>query len=396
MPLVTRERWNNKRWTATVCARGSSHVLWGVPASVSIHEELAVQKTADLDGDSVALIGSGEVGQYYDLAGGGRLVWRHVERKDQPHPLSPWEENPGELDHLAEGGARLSCLLLSSVPGKHAWKHRLTLPAGVKLYRQDALTKDEIDAGDVRPNAVVGSYAVYDATGCKIGHILRPCALSEDRSKRVWGSIAIVDGVSLVRFDPKALAELGKNATVYGLDTFGYTSVGASVSGGAPNEMSGYGAWSPAADGTAESVAIYTSNGAGSSATLGIYAGTSAAGALVADTGGGTIIVGWTTQNLDSPTAVYAASSYWLAMNNNTSYGASMHYDLVSGFNEAHKTSTYAVGTLDNPFGTPTLTRSNREGSCYVTYTPASSGIARSKIGRTLADKSPLLGGLVG
>jgi len=165
VPLVTAERWRNRRWSTDIGPRGSRITAWGVPLALRLHDDHAIQAEGDLDGDDDALVGPGRVGRHYDLPGGHRLIWREVKPGDVLHPLRPFEETPGELDHLAEHGVRLSVLRLASVPENPVWRHRLSCPPGTQFVYQPPLMQAQIDEGAERPRAVVGSYVV-SATSC--------------------------------------------------------------------------------------------------------------------------------------------------------------------------------------------------------------------------------------
>jgi len=106
----------------------------------------------------------------------------------------------------------------------------------VKFYYQPELTQKEKDEGAVRPENVVGSYAVYSETKggmnradgkeykCgKVGHIYRP-KLIDAEGKETWGNLHIENGIYSVEipqdFLDKAVYPIKSN------DTFGYTTAG--------------------------------------------------------------------------------------------------------------------------------------------------------------------------
>lgn len=400
MAFVTKRRWNNKRWSTEVDQYGSRHSLWGVPATVAIHEEsrgkIQQQRDIDADPDAAALVGAGGVGRSYDLAGGNKLFWREVTRQaphgdlragaaiggigdtaGQEHPLAPFETEPGELDHLAEGGARVSAMRLASVPADPIWRHRLTLPAGCRLPYQPALTRREIDEGSIRPAAVVNSYAVKDATGCKIAHILRPCAIpaNRDLERRIWGTISITGGVSTVSFDRAALADLGPGALLFGLDTFGYTSVGASTwypSTGRQYDWSGYA--SPA-DGDATAVYIYGWLSPANTITAGISAddgdGGGKAGTLLRDSAATNLTNThqWYQIPLDSSLSITNGTTYHPISNCSATMGSA--YDNAGG-SAWYEFRAYTAGSLADfaSWTSPSL----QNPSAYIEHTPSGGG----------------------
>jgi len=375
VPLVTTERWRNRRWATDLGPRGSRITAWGMPLALRLHDDHPVQAEGDLDGDDEALIGPGGVGRHYDLPGGHRLIWREVKPGDVAHPLRPFERTPGELDHLAEGGVRLSVLRLASVPENPIWRHRLTYPAGTRFVYQPRLTQAEIDEGCVQPRAVVGSYAVLDAEGCKIGHILRPCAISADRTKRVWGAISIEKGVSRVAFRPDDLKALGTGALLFGLDTFGYATLGGAGHLRGARFARAAGPHSPASDGTANEVHIgcNTDGIHAGKATLGFWQDSSNyPGARVGDTGEISVTnssPAWVSATLDSPQpAVYAAQSYWIGLHQDSSLYLYLRYDSGT-LNHRHAETTYVAGEVPDPYPSSSTLTTSRDYSVYIVYT---------------------------
>ncbi|MFW6164290.1 MAG: hypothetical protein ACODAJ_16090, partial [Planctomycetota bacterium] len=212
MPMVTARRWRERGWSeesaGVVAGQAEARVrAWG--AVVRKRLLAAVAAEAAIEG-----------GRRFDLDAHSRLEWTHAP------DLAPFETEPGELAHLAEGGAHLSRLRLSRLPDQTVWQHDLDAP-GLQFTYQPKLPAADIAEGCVRPPAVVGSYAVIATVdGRKVAHIPRPVAVAAS-GNRVWGRIEIVAGVSTVRFDRAALRDRltwgGEGIVIYGLDTFGYT-----------------------------------------------------------------------------------------------------------------------------------------------------------------------------
>jgi len=63
----------------------------------------------------------------------------------------------------------------------------IDLPPKAELYYQPELTQEEIDEGCIRPDWVVGSYAVY-LEGRKLGHFARPHA-TDANGNWTWGTL---------------------------------------------------------------------------------------------------------------------------------------------------------------------------------------------------------------
>ena len=82
-------------------------------------------------------------------------------------------------------------VLLQTKPNTNIFKYKLNKKE-VVWYYQPALTQEEIDEGCVRPDNVVGSYAVYHATKKnneyttgKVCHVYRPKAIDANGDE-VW------------------------------------------------------------------------------------------------------------------------------------------------------------------------------------------------------------------
>ena len=361
MTFVTTQRWNARKWTTTVC-----DVVDGKP-------ELRVNAWGTAIGKRMRVAPTGKAdrarGKRFALSATSAIEWYDSDN------LAPFEETPGELKHLAEFGAHISCLKGDPPPpGKWKWETDLLLPEGVVIAYQPELTTEEKDRGAVRPAAVVGSYAVFDAEGCKIAHILRPCVV-DATGKRVWGTLSIADGVSTVTFRAADVKHLAAPVTIYGLDTFGYTSVGGSYAGWSAANLSTFGPFTAPANGSATAVSIYLTYVGGHSWTLGIYAdngGTPVGGALLRDTAGANDANDWNEQALDSPLAITSASVYWIGHNHATS-SPRIWYDSVAGFSWSYAASAYSAGSLPNPCPSSTV-QANHKCSAYITYTPAGGG----------------------
>lgn len=107
---------------------------------------------------------------------------------------------------------------------------------GLDFFYQPELTQEEIDEGAIRPDNVIGSYAVYhstkggmvDANGkdykCgKAFHIYRPHIIDASGAE-TWGILHIENGIYSVEIPQEFL-----DSAVYPIksnDTFGYESIG--------------------------------------------------------------------------------------------------------------------------------------------------------------------------
>ena len=357
MPFVTEERWRRRSWRVAcldlVEGRAEAVVeAWGV----ELRKRLLHQVQAH---------GSIEGGLRFDLDAYSRLEWRHSET------LAPFETTPGELAHLCEQGAHLTSLRLDRVPDLCEWRHELEAPAGTVFAYQPAPTPAE-EAGEcIRPLAVVGSYAVFAADdGRKVAHIPRPVARDRDGLNPVWGTIRIRDGISTVSFDRAALLALRLPVTIHGLDTFGYTSVGASATGYAG--IVGYlKAYSPASSGDATSMSCYFSSY--SSLNLAKYAlysdAAGSANAFLAETvtcSGPQAVPGWYSANFAAPYGITGGTPLHCALFSNA--GMNFYYDTETG------AGPFEYAAWPNFPATATPVSRDRKYSLYCTYTPTAAG----------------------
>ena len=109
---------------------------------------------------------------------------------------------------------------------------------GVDFFYQPALTQQEIDEGAIRPENVVGSYAVYASEQKanwkggkeykvgKVGHIYRP-KIYDATGKECWGSLSVDKEAGKLSVEiPQEFLDKAVYPVVVD-PTFGYTTVGA-------------------------------------------------------------------------------------------------------------------------------------------------------------------------
>jgi len=364
MAFVTKARWRDRTWRSErldlVAGQAEARlVAWGA----------AVRKRLLAPVSAHASIGRGH---RFDLDASSRLEWTTAD------DLAPFETEPGELAHLAEGGAHVSCLRLSRMPDECVWRHELELP-GVRLTYQPPLTAAEISEGCTRPPAVVGSYAAFALDdGRKVAHILRPVAV-DGHGNRVWGTIRIADGISTVRFDPAALRSLawgGDGIAIYGLDTFGYTSVGGSSGTLVQDyDIAHKCPTAPDSDGTVTAIWAYVDPAGGDAVVVvGIWdhdaANNLPENLLGSSVGLWTNPLGWKEESVSA--SVTASTQYWLGWNTE-SRAVVAYYD--AGTRYVYHARTYD-GTLPDPFGNSINGSGARDYSIYATYTPTGGGLS--------------------
>lgn len=267
------------------------------------------------------------------------------------------EEREGEVEYS---------WILAAKPTVNVFYLTLDFTGCTFIY-QPPLTAAQVKAGDVRPENVVGSYAVYGSktggiyqTG-KIAHIYRPL-VTDAKGKTTWGILNIVGDTLSVTVDQ---AWLDKATYPVIVDpTFGYNVIGASNTFLTLNSIQGSSNTTAATTYPiyATSMSIYCSSGAGVNLKLGVWADGNG-GAVVQMTNAKTMPGGaaaWHTLNFAAPTLLTASTTYQLgAIADNTIL---VYYD-AGGTGHADGTNSYAT---PGPF-TWDGTNTNKY-SIYLTY----------------------------
>lgn len=366
MPFVTNKRWAARKGDTKGIDRVDSAPTaivdaWGVPF---------IKSWIDGDRNDVKTTDNGK---RFVIDASTVLIWEHVAPSGSDFELGGIKET----------------LLVEKAPAVPRWRTRVDCPAGVVVAYQPELTPEEIADGCIRPDHVVGSYAVFDATGAKVGHLYRPFAVDAN-GKKMWLDMRITP-------DPQSGQPIQQGTiTVTGAaawfaaakypvtidPTFGYTSVGGTGTAPGGNTQFTAGPFSPASDGNATAVSSYYGISYNpDSTTLGIWAnGATTPTTLLGDGDGGSITTGysgWISDTLDSPVAVVSGTSYWLGRNE--ILGRQAYYDAYSGRYRKQHSETYSDGTLSN-WGTTSYTHSNAIYSFYAEYTEAASGPTEGEI----------------
>jgi hypothetical protein len=154
------------------------------------------------------------------------------------------------------------------------------------------------------------------------------------------------------------------------MSTFGKTNVGGTTDTMPTSYIQVFGPYSPAENGTLESMSLYT-NATGITFKMLVYAdngGTPVGGALIDKTGDVASVAGdWATGNVLTGIAVFAGTNYYIGIMQNGTISGKADTD-------ATKTNYYkgsqTYGTEPDPFpsspSTDTLIK-----SLYATYTPS-------------------------
>lgn len=301
-----------------------------------IHEE--ENPTVETDGDKVKWRGNKVEAHFYDMTN---------------------EEHP-------DGASEIEIFLLEK-PTTNEVKFTLNTK-GLDFFYQPALTEKEIAEGAIRPENVVGSYAVYASekmlnytngkeykTG-KVGHIYRP-RVEDANGDWVWGDLNINKNILSVTIPQDFL-----DNAVYPVKhaaglTFGYTNLGASSAG--LSEGYAFGSKYLGDSGIGSSMSIGTL-GSGGNIKMALYLVSN--GSLVGATSAVILSAGskFNTSNFISP-PVLNSVDYYLA--NDSDQSAPIAYDSTSPISY----QTVAYSTFPNATFVPTGSTSYKL-SIYVTY----------------------------
>lgn len=183
---------------------------WGNEVNCSFRLLDDEPKTLTTEGEKIKLIGAKKEVHLYDIA--------------------PCEEHP-------EGGYEFE-VILKEKPASNVLEFSL-VDKDVEYFYQPPLAQKEIDKGAVRPENVVGSYAVYAKSNkvnyvggkeykCgKVGHIYHP-KIIDSAGKEVWGELHIENGILSVTIPQDFLDKAVYPVRHAAGFTFGYNTIGGS------------------------------------------------------------------------------------------------------------------------------------------------------------------------
>lgn len=175
-------------------------------------------------------------------------------------------------EELPNGGYEFE-ITLKEKPETNKVEFRLDTK-GLDFFYQSELSKEEKEEGRVRPENVIGSYAVYyeggikgdysqsggkDYKAGKFGHIFRP-KIYDSVGKWVWGDLKIDEGAGVLSV---AIPQEFLDNAVYPVKhaaglTFGNTNIGGSTYDGAINSDIDAYVGTPVSSGTVDSIHIYS------------------------------------------------------------------------------------------------------------------------------------------
>jgi hypothetical protein len=291
--------------------------------------------------------------------------------------------NETDIWHINEKGEFEWDIEFAQKPATNKFSWALTHTEGLEFAYQPALTQAEIDKGRIRPDNVVGSYAVYcNKSGRykssdgktivnygpgKLLHIYRPLC-TDAKGNQTWAELLIEKGTLAITIPQKYL-----DTAVYPVTldpTFGYTSNGASSDYTGNNYIYYMGLDDLAPAGTLNSISCYgTVSSSSANNQYGIYTGTTGSTKTARDRDASSwtraTALGWYTNPVDMNFTLVEGTQYWAAWW--CSGTLTVRYD--SGGSKAMDYGYYESGLPATDASEGFLT--NVHNSAYATYTAA-------------------------
>jgi hypothetical protein len=252
----------------------------------------------------------------------------------------------------------------------------LDLPSDAQLHYQPALTPEEIDERSVRPEEVVGSYAVYGRFG-KFGH-LYPGRWTDARGETCKAEIAW-DGRQLRLVLPQKWTEADSRAWPVTKNlTFGHDGTPLTQYSWSGNYCTANGAsangYSAPATANITGMACCCDVNPAQQFTLGVHSDNTKPNTVLADTGGGVSPTSkaWSAdQTLDAPYGMTLNQKLWLAWHQANTV-INHYYDAATGYKYYYDVFTYVHGSL--PAAPTTLSGNARIWGLRATYEAAAGG----------------------
>jgi hypothetical protein len=334
---------------------------------------------------SVRLINHGEMNpQIVQTA--DRIRWRgsKIEADFYDLPVS---------DALPEGASEFE-ITLKQKPNKNTIEFSINTK-GLKFFYQPALTAAEIAAGHVRPDHVVGSYAVYTdedkvniAGGKlyrsgKVGHIYRP-RIEDANGAWTWGDLSIDEQAGTLTVTiPQTFLDTAAYPVKHAAGlTIGHTTVGASENNGLSDFMV-FGARATPSAGTTSKTSAYVAATSGNTTTVKAGLWKDSDGTLIGATPSGQSVSSTTRAWVDNTLVqTIAAESTQVAFFFSNGAGCG-NYDDVG--NSSGIVASRG-GTFNSPGSTTVSTRDYKY-SVYATYEPSSQNYTLSLAGAINADR---------
>jgi len=302
----------------------------------------------------------------------GKLKWKDTDKDIHFYPLD-------SAEGMEDGGFEFE-IVLKEKPATNIIE--LDIQAqGLDFFYQPALTPEEIDAGNIRHENVIGSYAVYhtsrgnvhnnpaDAEKYRAGkafHIYRP-KITDASGKWTWGILNIdtTKGKLAVEIPPSFLDGAVYPVTVD--PTFGYTTAGASGEIESLNYLAGSLHTSPADVGTGVSISAYTKYVASSGLIKGVTVLHSTLAIITNGVGAEAATAAayaWVTSSFGTAPTLSISTDYVLCIVNGGTFGNYLAYD-TGITDQGHRDPTNSYAAPTNP--TDAVHNTNKY-SVYMTY----------------------------
>jgi len=291
--------------------------------------------------------------------------------------------NETDIWHINEKGEFEWDIEFAEKPSTNIFTWDLLYTDGLEFHYQPALTQDEINRGTVRPDNVIGSYAVYcNKTGhCKdskgktivnyrtgkLMHIYRPLC-TDAGGKTIWAELLIEKGVLTITIPQKFLDDAKYPVN---LDpNVGYTSVGGSIDGTEADYLYGLKASAPGTSGTGNSVTTYLCSWRAGNSFKGVLINHDSSDSIVTNGVGNGValteeVEGWVTSSFGTAPTITSGTVYYPSGIVSGGY-VSFWYDTLSEASCLDTTNDY-----DAPSGGWTYTTIPNRWSMYYTYTEA-------------------------
>lgn len=338
---------------------------------------------------------------------GNKIKWIDTDKEVHLYPLEPRtviaKDKDGkdvEFTQNELGGFEFEVILK-----KKPKTNKIVLDIetqGLKFYYQPELTPEEIADGAIRPDNVVGSYAVYHATKAnhivgqtnymcgKAFHIYRP-KIVDAVGNWVWGELFIDEQAGTLT---TTIPQEFLNNAVYPVSVdpnFGEEEAGGTQASIGGNKLRGSVFASPAGTNTATSITAYTYLGSGTGYIKGVLVLESNLNIVENGVGGAALITPtgwppqWITSTFATPPSLTASTDY--ALTKITDVTTTIWYDAGTTDQEVRDgTNSYASPT--NPTD---ASRYNICNSIYCTYEEAAAPIVvtPATISLTLTEYAP-------
>ncbi len=324
---------------------------------------------------------SGVTEKTVPLIDGDKITWEGRDRHILMYPLAP--------DSQMELGGYEYEIILEKKPKTNQIIIDLQ-SQGLKFYYQPPLTQEEIEEGCIRPDNVVGGYAVYHATkggmvtlqdaakGITTGQgffIYRP-RIVDARGNWVWTQQFIdpILGKQIITIPQEFIDTATYPIRHIAGDTIGYTTIGGTSAVASANYVYGSGDAKTPSAGEGVSAHIYarTKNGGGN-VQLALY-DTSSPTEYLANSGSPSINVNdtarWWSENYSSPPTL-AAVPYYVVFNRAIWQEPYFYYNDVGTNDRLWKAKAFGSWDATVVWSTSAQVR---EYSIYITYTPEGGG----------------------